>query len=118
MIEVHGEKEIRVERLPSDQARLERRLKDFFVHIVPDQVLEGPKILRGTACSDLTSQEARVNEMLRNMKIQDRIATGLDLTTALRRARKGLQEGGSVILIYEEGPPGPEGPEGPEGPDC
>ena len=82
VIKVHEKKQFRIERLASDKARLERRLKDFFADIVPDQALEGPKILRETACSDITSQEARVNEILRKMKIQDRIAIGLDLTSS------------------------------------
>jgi hypothetical protein len=90
VIEVYGGRINRIERLASDKARLERRLKDFFVDVVPDQALEGPKILRETACSDFTSQEARVNEMLRKMKIQDRIAIGLDLTSS--RIERGVRQ--------------------------
>jgi hypothetical protein len=134
----------------SCNARLERRLEDFFLDVVPDQALEGPKILfeayhhqrflalpsvvswclhvpskknvpplprvrsrqasadmgpgkppPQTACSDVTSQEARLNEMLRNMKIQDRIAIGLDLTSS-RIEREVRQKEMDLQLRSEE----------------
>jgi len=98
VMEREREESLRKERAAEETARLESRLRLFFSQLCPEKTIFGPEeVLAQTANAQVTSQEQRVNSILRTTEAHPGICLELDLTST--EAERDLRR--KLIEIYQ-----------------